>query len=74
MPETTIETTCCSRGVNELETLFEIRYLVLLFTPGTVLFQCEPNSIKQILVAKWFGEEFDRPSWVPLAAFVARGR
>jgi len=45
-----------------VEALLEARYFLLLFTSGTISLQCDANSIQQILIAEWLGEEFDCPS------------
>jgi hypothetical protein len=38
----------------------KIRHFLVLFAPGTVPIQCHSNSIKKILVTKWFSKKFDR--------------
>src|SRR5258708_18022711 len=43
-----------------VEALFEVRQLFVLFTSGTILFQCGANGIEQVVVAEWFCEEFNR--------------
>ena len=45
-----------------VEAMLEVRYFFLLFTSGTIPLQCDANSIQQILIAEWLGEEFDCPS------------
>src|SRR5579864_2686003 len=46
-----------------VEAPLDFRYFFLLFTSGTVSLQCDANSIQQILIAEWLGEEFNRPSF-----------
>src|SRR5580658_1769232 len=46
----------------QVEAPLKVRYFFLLFTSGTILLQCKTNSIEQILIAEWLGEEFDCPS------------
>src|SRR5690348_7097001 len=43
-------------------TLFEVIYFFLPFTSFAVFRQGDANSIQQILVAEWFGEEFNGSS------------
>src|SRR5580692_7306298 len=48
-------------GGQRVEAPLEVCNLYLLFTPHTISLQCYSNSVQQILVTKWLGEEFDRP-------------
>src|SRR5271163_1598262 len=45
-----------------VEALLKVGYFFLLFTPGTILLQCDTNSVQQILVADRLGEELHRTS------------
>src|SRR6266852_2757997 len=42
-----------------VEALLQLRYLFLLFAPGTISLQCDANGIQQILVAGWLSKKFD---------------
>jgi hypothetical protein len=55
-----MEITSCSRRVND-STCSRSSYFFLLFPAVTISLQCDANSIQQVLVAKWFGQEFDCP-------------
>jgi hypothetical protein len=56
-----METTSCSRRVSEPKCLLQLRYFLLLFPSVTISLQCDANSIQQVLVAEWLGQEFDCP-------------
>src|ERR1700733_8793441 len=45
-----------------VEAPFEDHYFLFLFTSGAISLQCDTNSIQQILITEWLGEEFNRPS------------
>ena len=55
-----MDTTSRSRDVNESNRCFKSTDFFLLFTPGTIPIQGDPNGIQEILITAWLCEEFDR--------------
>src|SRR5690349_9304138 len=44
------------------EALLQLRCVLLLVAPSPISFQCDTNSIQEILITAWLRKEFDRPS------------